>query len=53
MKKAIFTLLLLSFSSILFLGCSTHEEEQPSHRNDDNLWQQYRSDKAVKSLDEE
>ena len=53
MKKAIYSVLLLSFSNILFMGCSSHKEESPSHRSDDVLWQQYRSDKAVKSLDEE
>ena len=52
MRKHIYTLLLLSIVGTFFSACSSHKEEAPSHRSDDNLWQQYRSDEAVKSLDE-
>ena len=53
MKKFIFTALFLSLSSLIFLGCSSHEEKAAGHRSDDVLWQQYKADKAAKSLDEE
>lgn len=53
MKKFILIALLLPLSSLIFLGCSSHKEKTPSHRSDDVLWQQYQSDKAIKSLDEE
>ena len=53
MKQFFYSTILFAFLAATFSGCSSHKEEAPDRRSDDVLWQQYRSDKALKKLDEE
>jgi len=53
MKRFLYSTILFLFLAITFSACSSHKEEAPDRHSDDVLWQQYRSDKALKGLDEE